>query len=98
MTRDEVAIRIFSGLLARDPLPAQRFTPLAVRLEQLAGLAWQAADIFAKAREQSTKEVETLWNSHATTTTEPSTPPKLDGACTEDANDLFGVKQSKAGR
>jgi hypothetical protein len=87
VTRTELAQAFMSALLARDPLPAQRFTELDTRLEQLAHIAQRCAATFLSVDAQWEASPETaaviaeqIWNRSAARTPEVAVPEKLRGS------------------
>lgn len=64
MSRDE-ALKIYCALLARDPLPQQRFQEIGKRFALLAALACEAAHQFDAAHEryhEEPKAVSKAWD------------------------------------
>jgi hypothetical protein len=98
--RTELAERFMAALLARDPLPAQRFTEIDARLQQLAHIAQKCAVTFLtvdaqweQSAEQANAIARRIWDYACIEVAEISTPSKLKGAATramQDA-DLFGA-------
>lgn len=98
-TRSELAETFMAALLARDPLPAQRFTEIDARLQQLAHIAQKCAVTFLavnleweKSPERANAIVKRLWDYTAAGATEVPVPPKLTGAAVGKDRDaeLFG--------
>lgn len=65
MTPEERALQIYCALLARDPLPQQRFQEIRLRFKLLAGLACAAADAFDEAYSGDTRKLAASWNAEA---------------------------------
>lgn len=84
-------------MLARDPFPAQRFTEIGQRLEQLAHLAEQCAETFLKvdaqweaSLERARSSAQRLWDYRAVAVGETPVPERLRGAAADGAHkELF---------
>ncbi len=92
MTRPEFAQQLFCALLARDPLPAQRYTEIDMRLEQLAHIAQLAAVTFEEVEKQWNADsrkaravAQRIWDYNTARNREIPVPEKLRGAAGEDA-------------
>jgi hypothetical protein len=66
MTREELAARFMATLLERDPLAAQRFTEVEVRLAQLSDMSFAAAEAFLQAAERPAEQRGKSWDRTAT--------------------------------
>ena len=95
MRIDEMAEKVFLALLARDPLPAQRFTEIDARMRQLMTLSRHIAltwilecsndEPFEALRTTAQRE----WDTRAVEVPEIQTPKKLSGAPVRE--DMFGA-------
>lgn len=83
MSERETELQIYCALLARDPLPQQRFTELAERFEQIAHLACAAARQFETAQiiwkedeESASAAAAKLWDVRAIAELKSTRQPK----------------------
>jgi hypothetical protein len=61
----DTALRIFCALLARDPLPAQRFQDINQRFRYLAAISWAAGRQFEAAQADNQAALEIAWDKAA---------------------------------
>lgn len=98
-TRTELAERFMAALLARDPLPAQRYTEIEKRVEQLAHVAQMCAATFLAVDRQweATPEranaiAKRIWDYNSAPERVVPVPERLVGAGSDGktACDMFG--------
>jgi hypothetical protein len=90
--RVDLACGIYMALLTRDPLPAQRFTEMSVRIEQLARISFVAADTFLAISEEAAQvagqqfhaKAALSWDARSTAPADVPTPSKLKNSVEAD--------------
>jgi hypothetical protein len=97
--RTELAERFMAALLARDPLPSQRYTEIEKRVEQLAHVAQMCAVTFLTVDRQweegpqhASAVAKRIWDYSSAPERSIPVPEKLAGAGSDgkSASDLFG--------
>lgn len=99
--RTQLAERFMAALLARDPLPSQRYTEIEKRIEQLAYVAQLCAATFLIVDQRWEEDprhaqaiAQRIWDYNSAPERRIPVPEKLVGAASDgqSASDLFGGK------